>query len=75
MAHKNSGQRAYTIGQSATTLKLPQLETIQRNNAVPIRIIPTREKVEYELRFLIRAFPEDYPRLVAEFEEFVKKFD
>jgi len=39
------------------------------------KYIPTKEKVEYEIREVIRAYPEDYPRIKQSLEEWAKQFD
>ena len=33
------------------------------------------EKVEYDIRFVIRAMPDDYQRIKDEIEEILKKYD
>lgn len=33
------------------------------------------EKVEYDVRFIIRAMPDDYQRIKDEIEEILKKYD
>ena len=60
MAYKNSGEGTDTKRTGKTEM---------------IRIIPLKEKVEYELRYLLRAYPEDYARIMAEFKAFVERFE
>lgn len=37
--------------------------------------IAPREKVDYEIREIIRAYPEDYPRILQGLAEWTKQFD
>jgi hypothetical protein len=34
-----------------------------------------REKVDYEIREIIRAYPEDYPAILSGLEDFVRRWD
>jgi hypothetical protein len=36
---------------------------------------PKREKVDYEIREVIRAYPEDYPLILESLENWTKQFD
>jgi hypothetical protein len=37
--------------------------------------IAPREKVDYEIREVIRAYPEDYPGIIRGLAEFTKQYD
>ena len=34
-----------------------------------------KERVDFEIREIIRAFPEDYPRILQSLEDWTKQFD
>lgn len=37
--------------------------------------VAPREKVDYEIREIIRAYPEDYPGIIRGLAEFTKQYD
>ena len=43
-------------------------------SAEMIKVEPLKDKVEYEIRDVIRAYPEDFPRIVKAFQEFTEQF-
>lgn len=41
----------------------------------PIVYVKAREKIEYEIHEIIRAYPDDYQRIMDSFEAWAKQFD
>lgn len=47
----------------------------RESSAIGEVLTAKNEKVDYDVRFVIRAFPEDYPRIKDEIEDLLKRFD
>lgn len=54
--------------------------SVKRANSIgkktdKIEYVAVREKVNYDIEILLRAYPEDYQRVIAELGKFVSQFD
>lgn len=67
MADKNIQPRSGKFGKSAVKVRIEKDK--------PFQYIPFKEKVEFEVRDTIRAYPEDYPEILAGLAEFFSKWD